>query len=34
MSALASATDWLATRGTLIALAALCFCTLAQCGGR
>lgn len=28
------ATEWLATRGTLIALAALVFSLLAQCGGK
>lgn len=34
MATLSNATEWLATRGTLIALAMLVASLCAQCGGR
>lgn len=33
MHILSTSTEWLATRGTLIAFAALCLTLLARCGG-
>ncbi len=34
MNAITNATEWVATRGMLLALAALVLSTLTQCGGR